>query len=246
MGSQVMRWIFRGRGLPLKSERVTPEVVRTASSPSARKWMLRVWWRMPGTSEARKNSPSPRPMTAGGPMRAATSLLGSLAERTPMAKAPVRRWTARRTASSKTVPGVCLISSSMRWAMISVSVSVGVGVLFGGATVGGPAGVADAEGAVEGVGGDDGFEVAELAGGSAELQCPFAPGAAGVAGYGDAGGVVAAILEAAQAFNDDGDDGLGADITNDSTHGLSLDGMGDFGWRSGWDFWGSCEREKHS
>ena len=36
--------------------------------------MLRVWWRIPGTSEARKNSPSPMPMTAGGPMRAATSL----------------------------------------------------------------------------------------------------------------------------------------------------------------------------
>ncbi len=95
-------------------------------------------------------------------------------------------------------------SSSIRWAMISVSVSVtkvwpaavsscfegevvfddavvdddegagavavGVGVLFGGAAVGGPAGVADAEGAVDGVVGDDGFEVAELAGGSAELR----------------------------------------------------------------------------
>ena len=39
--------------------------------------MLRVWWRMPGTSEARKNSPSPRPRTTGGPMRAATILSGS-------------------------------------------------------------------------------------------------------------------------------------------------------------------------
>src|SRR6266851_9631 len=128
----------------------------------------------------------------------------------------------------------------------SGAVAVGVRVLFGGAAVGGPAGVADAEGAVEGVGGDDGFEVAELAGGAADLQCSYASGAAGVAGYGDAGGVVAAILEAAQAFNDDGDDGLGANVTNDSTHELSLDAMGDFGWRSGWDFWGSCEREKHS
>ena len=41
------------------------------------------------------------PRTTGGPKRAATSLLGSLAERTPMAKAPVRRLTARRTASSR-------------------------------------------------------------------------------------------------------------------------------------------------
>ena len=68
---------FSGKGSALKSVRVTPEGVRMATSPSARKWMLRVWWRMPGTSEARKNSPSPKPMTAGGPMRAATSLLGS-------------------------------------------------------------------------------------------------------------------------------------------------------------------------
>ena len=50
------------------------------------------------------------------------------------------------------------------------AVAVGVGVLFGGAAVGGPAGVADAEGAVDGVVGDDGFEVAELAGGAAELH----------------------------------------------------------------------------
>ena len=92
------------------------------------------------------------------------------------------------------------------------AVAVGVGVFFGGAAVGGPAGVADAEGAVDGVGGDDGFEVAELAGGSAEFE------GGGASGYGDAGGVVAAVLEAAQAFNDDGDDGLGANVTNDSTH----------------------------
>src|ERR1035438_9948552 len=82
-----------------------PVGVRMASSPSARKWMLRVWWSMPGTSEARKYSPSPRPRTAGGPKRAATSLSGSLAERTPMAKAPVRRRTARRTASSSGMEG---------------------------------------------------------------------------------------------------------------------------------------------
>ena len=80
------------------------------------------------------------------------------------------------------------------------AVAVGVGVLFGGAAVGGPAGVADAEGAVDGAVGDDVFEVAELAGGAAQCE------AVGAAGYGDAGGVVAAVFEAAQAFNDDGDD----------------------------------------
>jgi hypothetical protein len=50
------------------------------------------------------------------------------------------------------------------------AVAVGVGVLFGGAAVGGPAGVADAEGALDGAGGDDGFEVAQLAGGAAQLE----------------------------------------------------------------------------
>ena len=47
-----------------------------------------------------------------------------------------------------------------------------------------------------------------------------------VSGYGYAGGVVAAVLEATQAFNDDGDDGLGTDVTDDSTHGVSVDGDG--------------------
>jgi hypothetical protein len=49
------------------------------------------------------------------------------------------------------------------------AVAVGVGVFFGGAAVGGPAGVADAIGAVDGVFGEDLGEVAELAGGAAEL-----------------------------------------------------------------------------
>ncbi len=53
------------------------------------------------------------------------------------------------------------------------AVAVGVGVLFGGAAVGGPAGVADAEGAVDGAVGEDGLEVEELAGGSAELHAGF-------------------------------------------------------------------------
>jgi hypothetical protein len=50
------------------------------------------------------------------------------------------------------------------------AVAVGVGVFFGGAAVGGPAGVADAVGAVDGVAGEDLGEVAELAGSAAELE----------------------------------------------------------------------------
>jgi hypothetical protein len=93
-----------------------------------------------------------------------------------------------------------------------------MGFFFGRAAVGGPARVADAEAAVDGGVGDDGFEVAKLAGGAAQFE------AAGATGYGDAGGVVTAVLEAAKTFNDDGDDRLRTDVTNDSTHMLSLDG----------------------
>ena len=105
------------------------------------------------------------------------------------------------------------------------AVAVGVGVLFGGAAVGGPAGVADAEGAVDGASGDDGLEVAQLAGSAAELQAAGAV-ARGATGDGDAGGVVAAVFQAAQAFDDDGDDRLRADVSNDSAHIKSLDGDG--------------------
>jgi len=93
-----------------------------------------------------------------------------------------------------------------------------VGVFFGGAAVGGPAGVADSEGAVDGAVGKDRFEVAELAGGSAELHAVW------TTGYGDAGGVVAAVLEAAQTFDDDGDDRFRTDVSDDSTHTSSVDG----------------------
>ncbi len=92
------------------------------------------------------------------------------------------------------------------------AVAVGVGVFFGGAAVGGPAGVADAVGALDGVLGQDVGEVAELAGGAAELERVAA------AGDGDAGGVIAAVFEAGEAFHDDGDAGFGADVSDDSTH----------------------------
>jgi hypothetical protein len=117
----------------------------------------------------------------------------------------------------------------------SGAVAVGVGVLFGGTTVGGPAGVADAEGAVDGVGGDDGLKVAELAGGATEFE------GGGASGYGDAGGVVATVLEAAQAFNDDGDDGLRTDVSNDSTHVLECRWRRVVLRRAAWDFCGRGE-----
>jgi hypothetical protein len=50
------------------------------------------------------------------------------------------------------------------------------------------------------------------------------------AGDGDAGGVIAAVLEAGEAFHDDRDAGLRADVTDDSTHtGLEVDGLSEDG-----------------
>ena len=60
--------------------------------------------------------------------------------------------------------------------------------------------------------------VAEFAGGATELEEEGRRGRRGFTGDGDAGGVVAAVFEAAQAFDDDGDDGLRANVSNDSTH----------------------------
>ncbi len=98
------------------------------------------------------------------------------------------------------------------------AVAVGVGIFLGGAAVGGPAGVADAVGALDGVGAEDGVEVAEFAGGAAELEGVGGAVGGGATGYGDAGGVIAAVFEAGEAFHDDRDTGLGADITDDSAH----------------------------
>ena len=82
--------------------------------------MSRVWLRMAGTSEATKYSLSPMPMTTGGPLRAATIFSGSAREITASANTPASSATAARTASSR-LPAKCF---SIRWAMISVSVSV--------------------------------------------------------------------------------------------------------------------------
>jgi hypothetical protein len=89
---------------------------------------------------------------------------------------------------------------------------VGVRVLFGGAAVGGPAGVADAVSALDGVFGEDVGEVAELAGGSPELERMAA------AGYGDAGGVISAVFEAGEALHDHRNACFWTDVSDDSTH----------------------------
>jgi hypothetical protein len=73
--------------------------------------------------------------------------------------------------------------------------------------------VSDAERSVERVFAKDFFEIAEFAGSAADLE------ESGIrAADGNAGRVVAAIFEAAQALKDDGDNLLTADVTDNSAH----------------------------
>jgi hypothetical protein len=74
--------------------------------------------------------------------------------------------------------------------------------------------------------GEDFGEVAELAGGSAELEGIGLAVGVQASGDGDAGRVIAAIFEAREAFHDDGNTSLGSDVTNDSAHAESV-----LGWR---------------
>lgn len=88
--------------------------------------------------------------------------------------------------------------------------------------MGGPAGVSDAEGASDGVVGDDRLKIAQLAGGAAELE------AGGIAGDSNACGVIAAVFEATQAFDDDRNDRFRTNVSNDSAHKRSVDGEDGF------------------
>ena len=79
--------------------------------------------------------------------------------------------------------------------------------------MGGPAGMADAQGTVERLGLEQSGEaLIDLAFAFAELELIVREGA-------DAGAVIAAILEAAQTFKDDRTGWLFADVTYDAAHG---------------------------
>ena len=197
-------------------------------------------------SEATKYSPSPRPTTSGGPLRTATIFSGSSAESSTSANMPRICASARRVAPSRPRRGAAVFSScSTRWATISVSVSVtnvwpwrcqlalqlevvlddavvddddaagavavGMGVLLGRAAVRGPARVADAVLAVERVGLDGVLEAGELPGAPAQVD-------GALPHHRDAGRVVAAVLEPAQAVDEDRDDRLGPDVADDAAH----------------------------
>ena len=85
-------------------------------------------------------------------------------------------------------------------------------VFFGGAAVRGPARVADAVDALERALANRFFEIAELAGGAADIEL------AGLGYHGDAGGIVAAILQAAQAVQNQRHDFFMPDVADNSAH----------------------------
>ena len=88
-------------------------------------------------------------------------------------------------------------------------------VLFSRPAVSGPARVADAVGSIERTQANDFFEVAQFSFGAPNLEI------VAFINDGDAGRVVTAILELAQAVNDQRHNLLVSNVTNNSTHMFS-------------------------
>ena len=112
------------------------------------------------------------------------------------------------------------------------AVAMRVSILLSRATVGSPAGVADAVGAVERIETDHLFQVAQLALGAAHLQ------AVTIAGDGDSSRVVAAVFQPAQAIDDDGNDLFLTYIANNAAHRLIL--LKPQKYLTGYDEGGTC------
>ena len=98
------------------------------------------------------------------------------------------------------------------------AVSMRMGVLFGWPAMGRPTGVANAVGAVQRVLPDHFFQVAQLPGRPAQFE-PMSRGP-----HSDTGGVISAVFQPPQAFQNDRDYVLRADISHDSAHRLLLYG----------------------
>ncbi|MNI62711.1 hypothetical protein D3C73_1180420 [compost metagenome] len=93
---------------------------------------------------------------------------------------------------------------------------VRVGVGLGGGAVGGPAGVADADGPGDRISRQDGLQLADLALGATALDAPAVL-------HGDAGGIIAAILQPLQAVDQARDDGAGSGDADDAAHEVCSD-----------------------
>ena len=155
--------------------------------------MSRVWLRMAGTSDATKYSPSPSPITTGGPMRAATILFGSELAITLSANTPVSSFTALANRFFQIALVVLLhqvrdhfgvglgdelVAFELELVLelqiilddavvhhhdVAGAIAMRMRVLFGGTPVRGPARVADAIGPVHRIHADGVFQIAQLA-----------------------------------------------------------------------------------
>ena len=94
-----------------------------------------------------------------------------------------------------------------------------MGVLLRRAAMGRPAGMPDTVSAVDWTQADGFFQVAQLAFGAAHLQ-PVA-----ISAHSDSRRVIAAILEPFQAIENDWNNALFTDVTNNSTHVLTLQSL---------------------
>ncbi len=112
--------------------------------------------------------------------------------------------------------GVILDDSIVHDDEIAAAIAVRMSILLSGAAMRGPARVADAVDAVDRGKTQRLFEVVEFAGRAANFQF------AGLRDHGDAGGIVAAILEALQPIENDRHNFLRADVANYSAHGMFL------------------------
>ncbi len=90
-------------------------------------------------------------------------------------------------------------------------VQVRVRVLVGGRTVRGPARVADTGGALGGLLADERGQIVDAAGLLAQVEFAVVQDA-------EPGGIVPAIFQTTQAFENDAGGGLGANVANDATH----------------------------
>src|SRR5690606_26496979 len=95
-------------------------------------------------------------------------------------------------------------------------------VEFGDATVGGPAGVADAQVRVQPFGGGGGFHLGDAAGAAHAAHVALLA----IVDHGDAGRVVTAVFQALEAFDEDGNHIAIRDRADDAAHGLG----NSFGW----------------
>ena len=97
---------------------------------------------------------------------------------------------------------------------VALAIAVRVRVLFGGTAVRGPARVADAEGAIHRVHPDGFFQIAQLALGAANGELLV------IAVDREARGIISAVFQALQAFQNDRNGAMGTNIADNATHNL--------------------------